>query len=93
MTMKPKSNKSPEDWVDKTTKIPMEEQMQKMMKKGRQPAEDNKHAGKTINAARQQQRREYTVGMMIRNAKQKRAMGMSPSPEEIWVEGNQHLFR
>jgi len=93
MTMKPKRNVNlPED-LDKAPNKQMQEQLRKMMMKGKQPAEDNRFAGKTVNATRQQQRREYTVGMMIRNAKQKRAMGMSPSPEEIWVEGNQHLFR
>jgi hypothetical protein len=92
MSLTPKSNKLQEDWVDKTTKIPMEDQMQRMMKKGRQPAEDNRFAGETINKARQQQRRAYVLGHIMQRAKAKKDMGMSLFPEEQWVLSNRSLF-
>jgi len=54
--------------------------------------EDPRFAGKMVNKARQQQRREYVVNSMVRRAQGKKAMGLSLYPEEEWILGNKKLF-
>lgn len=54
--------------------------------------QDPKFAGKTVNKARAQQRREYVVNSMVRRAQGKKDMGMNLQPEEQWILGNKGLF-
>jgi len=54
--------------------------------------QDSRYAGKTVNKARQQQKRELVVGNIVRNAERTRAMGMEISPEQEWVMNNRALF-
>lgn len=54
--------------------------------------EDDRYGGKTVNKARQEQKRELVLGNMVRNAERNRSFGMAISPEEEWVLNNKNLF-
>lgn len=54
--------------------------------------EDNRFAGKTVNKAMAQQKREMVLNNMIKNAERNKSFGMVVSPEEEWVLHNRALF-
>jgi len=70
------------------------EKAKEKMLEGKKPVKyvDPRFAGKRVNKARQQQRREYVLNNMMRRAQSKKDMGMSLYPEEEWVLGNKGLF-
>lgn len=70
------------------------EKAKEKMLEGKKPSKyvDPRFAGKRVNKARQQQRREYVLNNMMRRAQGKKDMGMSLYPEEEWVLTNKGLF-
>lgn len=54
--------------------------------------EDDRYAGSTVSKARQKQKSNLVLNSMIRQARQKKAMGFSLSPEEEFVLNNMNLI-
>ena len=54
--------------------------------------EDNRFSGKTVNKARQKQKRESVIGARVSLAEQKRTMGFPLDPQEQFLMDNREIL-